>query len=127
MQTSHALTFDNDVEIYDKDGDEIETYGDDKDGDEIETYELAENVVESYDDVQEEEEDYEEDEVLLHPAAVSRKSETYVKSMIFDKLCEAVGSPAVQKKLFMMYHEVERGPFLLAYRYNQIFRFVISV
>jgi hypothetical protein len=80
---------------------------------EIETYELA--VVNK--DIG----------VLLHPAAVSRTRETYIKRMIFDKLCDAVASPAaVQKKLFMMYHEVERGPYLLAYRYNQIFRYVIS-
>jgi hypothetical protein len=106
--------------------------------DETEIYELAEDDVESYDDVEEEEEgeeeeeeggedDYEKGEVLLHPAAVSQKRGKYVKSIIFDALCSAVGSAADQKRLFMMYHEVERGPFLLAYRYNQIFRFVMSL
>ena len=107
-----------------------------------ETYDDDDGIDETYDDdgdeffiAYEEEDEYEEEEVdeedeqqvLLHPAAVSRKREKYIKRMIFGKLCCAVDSAVVQKRLFMMYHEVDKGPFLLGYRYNQIFRYLISL
>lgn len=112
---------------------EMETY----DNVVMESYD--EEVMESYDDLMEsydeevvdvddnEFEKKEELEVQLHPAAVSHKSLTYIKMLVFEKLCFSALSLAEQEELFVLYHEVDKCAFLLGHRYNQIFRYVMSL
>jgi hypothetical protein len=84
-------------------------------------------VMESYDDL-EVMESYDDVKVMdVHPAAVSHTTLTYIKRLIFEKLCFSALGLAEQEELFMMYHEVDKCAFLLGHRYNQIFRYVMSL